>query len=50
MRRTIVLICPKVTYVCPGGPGSKDPLTSAGAVRDSGSVPGVRKISWRRKW
>ena len=25
MRHTIVLICPKVTYVFPGSPGSKDP-------------------------
>ena len=28
----------------------KNPLANAEEVRDTGSIPGVRKIPWRRAW
>ena len=34
----------------PGGPVEKNPPARAGDTGDLGSIPGVRKIPWRRKW
>ena len=34
----------------PASLGVKNPPTNAGDLRDAGSIPGVGKMPWRRKW
>ena len=34
----------------PGGSVVKNPLANAGNIRDAGSVPGLGRLPWRRKW
>ena len=37
-------------WVFPGGSVVKNPPANAGDVRDSGSIPGLGRLPWRRKW
>ena len=37
-------------FICLGFPGGSDRKESACSMEDQGSIPGFRKIPWRRKW